>query len=127
MSTLDRIAEIAAEGEAAVSAASDTAALEELRVQYLGRRAELPQLLRGVAELPPEQRGAVGSAANRARQALTALIESRLEALAGVLRAVRGRGAILVALPLSAALAARSADRDGGLVVLALTVDVDGQ
>ena len=83
MSTLDRIAEIAAEGEAAVAAAADTAALEDLRVQYLGRRAELPQLLRGVAELPPEQRGAVGSAANRARQALTALIESRLEALAG--------------------------------------------
>ena len=83
MSTLDRIAEIAAEGEAAVAAAADSAALEDLRVHYLGRRAELPQLLRGVAELPPEQRGAVGSAANRARQALTTLIESRLEALAG--------------------------------------------
>jgi phenylalanyl-tRNA synthetase alpha chain len=80
---LDRIAEIAAEGEAAVNAAADTAALEDLRVHYLGRRAELPQLLRGVAELPPEQRGAVGSAANAARQSLTALIESRLEALAG--------------------------------------------
>ena len=83
MSTLDRIAEIAAEGKAAVTAAADTAALEGLRVHYLGRRAELPQLLRGVAELPPEQRGAVGSAANAARQSLTALIESRLEALAG--------------------------------------------
>jgi uncharacterized membrane protein len=44
----------------------------------------------------------------------------RLDALAAVLRAVRVRGAILVALPVSAALAARSADRDGGLVVLAL-------
>ena len=83
MSTVDRIAAIAAEGEAAVSAAPDTATLEELRVRYLGRRAELPQLLRGVAELPPEQRGAVGSAANAARQALTALIDSRLAALAG--------------------------------------------
>ena len=83
MSTLERIAEIAAEGEAAVNAATDTAALEELRVHYLGRRAELPQLLRGVAELPPEQRGAVGSAANAARQSLSSLIESRLEALAG--------------------------------------------
>ena len=67
MSTLGRIAEIAAAGEAAVAAATDTAALEDLRVQYLGRRAELPQLLRGVAELPPEERGAVGSAANRGR------------------------------------------------------------
>jgi uncharacterized membrane protein len=46
----------------------------------------------------------------------------RLEALARVLRAFRVRGAILLALPPWAALAARSADRDGGLVVLALTV-----
>ncbi|HXR13006.1 MAG TPA: phenylalanine--tRNA ligase subunit alpha [Solirubrobacteraceae bacterium] len=82
MSALDRIAELRAAGEAAVSAAADTAALEEVRVAYLGRKAELPQLLRTVAELPPEQRSAVGSAANAARQALTALIEEREAALA---------------------------------------------
>ena len=70
VSTLDRIAAIRAEAQAAVAAAADSAALEELRVRFLGRKAELPQLLRGVAELPPEQRGAVGSAANAARQAL---------------------------------------------------------
>ena len=29
-------------------------------MRYLGRKAELPNLLRGVAELPPEQRGTVG-------------------------------------------------------------------
>ena len=46
-------------------------------MRYLGRKAELPQLLRGVAELPAEQRGAVGRAANEARQALEALIDAR--------------------------------------------------
>jgi phenylalanyl-tRNA synthetase alpha chain len=46
-------------------------------VRYLGRKAELPNLLRGVAELPPEQRGTVGRAANQARQALEGLIEAR--------------------------------------------------
>ena len=46
-------------------------------MRYLGRKAELPQLLRGVRELPPEERGAVGKAANEARQALEALIEAR--------------------------------------------------
>ena len=49
--------------------------LEELeagRIEYLGRKAELPNLLRGVAELPPEERGAVGRAANEARKALEA-------------------------------------------------------
>ena len=83
MSALERIAELRTQAEAAVSAAADTAALEELRIAYLGRKAELPQLLRSVAELPPEQRAAVGSSANAARQVLTALIEEREAQLAG--------------------------------------------
>src|SRR5205085_11263163 len=44
---------------------------------FLGRKAELPQLLRGVRDLPPEERGAVGKAANEARQALEAQLEQR--------------------------------------------------
>jgi len=83
MSALDRIEAIRAAAESAVSAAADTAALEDLRIAYLGRKAELPQLLRTVAELPPEERSAVGSAANAARQAITALIEARTAELAG--------------------------------------------
>ncbi len=73
---LERVAEIQKQAEAEISAASSSAALEELRVQYLGRKAELPQLLRDVAQLPPEQRGEAGRAANEARQALEAMIES---------------------------------------------------
>src|ERR1700733_10299676 len=82
MSALDRIAELAAAGQAAVAAARDSAALEAARVAFVGRNAELPKLLRGVAELPPEERSAVGSAANRARQGLEALIEERSAELA---------------------------------------------
>jgi phenylalanyl-tRNA synthetase alpha chain len=74
---IERIEQLRSEGEAAVAAATTSDALEQARVRYLGRRAELPQLLRGVAQLPPEQRGAVGKAANVARQALEALIEAR--------------------------------------------------
>src|SRR5665213_568057 len=82
MSALDRIAEIRAAGEAAVSAAADTDALEEVRVAFLGRKAELPLLLRSVAELPPQERAAVGSGANAARQALEALVNAREAELA---------------------------------------------
>jgi phenylalanyl-tRNA synthetase alpha chain len=73
----ERIAALRAEAESAIAAAIDGGALEELRVRYLGRKAELPQILRGVRELPAEQRDAVGKAANQARQELEALIESR--------------------------------------------------
>src|SRR5947209_9769709 len=79
----DRIAELHAEAQAAIASARSSDELEQLRVRYLGRKAELPQMLRGVAELPADQRGAVGSAANEARQALTALIEQRHAELAG--------------------------------------------
>ncbi|HZE05281.1 MAG TPA: phenylalanine--tRNA ligase subunit alpha [Solirubrobacteraceae bacterium] len=73
----DRIAEIEQEATAAIAAAGTTDALEEVRVRYLGRKAELPNLLRGVAALAPEERAATGKAANRARQALESAIERR--------------------------------------------------
>src|SRR5204862_7048591 len=78
---LDRIAELRAQAEADIAAATTGAALEEVRVRHLGRKAELPNLLRGVAELPPEERGKVGKAANEARQALEALVEQRADEL----------------------------------------------
>jgi len=67
---LERIETIHEEGLAAVDAATTTDELEELRVRLLGRKAELPNLLRGVGELPPEQRGQVGKRANEVRRAL---------------------------------------------------------
>src|SRR5680860_348516 len=74
---LDRVAEIQAEAEAAIGAAAGSAELEELRVRYLGRKAELTTILRGIAELPAEERGNVGGGANRARKALEQLLERR--------------------------------------------------
>ena len=74
---MERIQELRAEGESAVAAAGSAAELEELRIRLLGRKAELPQLLRGVRDLPAEERGPVGKAANEARAALEALIAER--------------------------------------------------
>jgi phenylalanyl-tRNA synthetase alpha chain len=74
---LERIEKIAAEARAAIESAADSAGLEELRVLYLGRKAELTMILRGIAELPQEERGEVGGGANRARQELEALLERR--------------------------------------------------
>ena len=62
-------------------AAASSAELEELRVRYLGRKAELTTILRGIAELPPEERGEVGGAANKARKGLEALLEASAERL----------------------------------------------
>jgi phenylalanyl-tRNA synthetase alpha chain len=74
---LERIGEIETEATTAIEAASGTAELEELRVRYLGRKAELTTILRGIAELPQEERGKVGGGANQARKALEELLERR--------------------------------------------------
>src|SRR3954466_7481617 len=66
---LDRIESIHDDAVAAIGAAGTTDELEELRVRFLGRKAELPNLLRGVGELAPEERGAVGKRANEDRRA----------------------------------------------------------
>ena len=78
-----RIDEIQQRAEAAIASAGTTAELEEARIRYLGRKAELPNLLRGVAQLPPQERAATGKAANQARQALEQAIERKAAALAG--------------------------------------------
>jgi phenylalanyl-tRNA synthetase alpha chain len=80
--TIDRIEQLRREASDAVAAAGSSAALEEVRIRYLGRKAELPNLLRGVAQLAPEQRAATGKAANQARQALEAMLEARAGELA---------------------------------------------
>ncbi len=97
---LDRIEEIRAEASAAIEAAPGTTELEELRVRFLGRKAELTMLLRGIAELPAEERGKVGSGANQARKQLEALIEARGETLdAGELESKLATDRVDVTLP----------------------------
>jgi phenylalanyl-tRNA synthetase alpha chain len=78
---VERIEQIRAEAAAAIEDAGGSGELEELRVRYLGRKAELTSILRGIAELPQEERGAVGGAANRARKELEALLERSAERL----------------------------------------------
>jgi phenylalanyl-tRNA synthetase alpha chain len=79
---IDRIEQLQQDAQAEIDAADSTDALEEVRIRHLGRKAELPNLLRGVAQLPPEERGAVGKAANAARQALETAVAAREQALA---------------------------------------------
>src|SRR3954454_14558183 len=97
---LERIDELRAEAEAQIAAAQTSAELEEARVRHLGRKAELPNLLRGVAELAPEERGAVGKRANEVRRALEGLIEERGAALeAAELDARLARDTVDMTLP----------------------------
>lgn len=55
--------------------------LEAWRQAYLGRAGQLTAALRGIGQLPAEQRPAAGQLANQVRQTLTAAFEEREQAV----------------------------------------------
>jgi phenylalanyl-tRNA synthetase alpha chain len=70
-----------------LAAATDEAALEAWRVRVLGRRGRLADLMKGLAALPPAERPAAGTAANRVKSALEAEFAERQGALRAQTRA----------------------------------------
>ena len=69
----------------AFSAAGDTAGLDALRVQYLGKKGELTALLKQMGKLSAEERPVMGQLANAVRADLEQALEQRgkeLDALA---------------------------------------------
>jgi len=81
----EQLAKIRAEALAAFEAAENSAALDALRVQYLGKKGELTAVLKQMGKLSAEERPAMGQLANEVRAALEEAIEStakKLEAAA---------------------------------------------
>ena len=50
-----------------IASAENSAALEEIRVKYLGKKGELTTILRGMGSLSPEERPVVGKLVNIAK------------------------------------------------------------
>lgn len=65
----------------AIAQTSDLETLEQLRVQYLGKKGQLSQVLRGMGKLSAEERPRVGSLANEVKEAIQGAIEQRQENL----------------------------------------------
>lgn len=74
----EQLAKIRAEALSAFESVKDAAALDELRVKYLGKKGELTAVLKQMGKLSAEERPAMGQLANEVRAAL----ESALEAAA---------------------------------------------
>jgi len=72
---------VVTEAEKAVAAASDLAGLDRLRVQYLGKKGVLTGVLKGLKDLPLEERPKAGQRVNSAKQQVQKVIEARGELL----------------------------------------------
>ncbi len=77
----DHIEQLTSEGLAAVAAASDLRALDEVRVRYLGKKGVLTEQMKALGRLSAEERPRMGQAVNAAKSQVQAALEARREAL----------------------------------------------
>lgn len=82
MTEFDTITSLEREASAKISSAQSTKELDDIEVEYLGRKGKLTLLLRSVGSLPADQRPIFGSSVNQAKSALEAQIIDRRQSLA---------------------------------------------
>jgi len=75
------LAALEAEISAAVAAAADERALEEVRVAALGKKGSVSERLKGLGAMSPEERRTAGQALNALKDAVAAQIEARRASL----------------------------------------------
>ena len=73
--------ELKVEATAAIEAAADAASLEKLRVEWLGKKGRVTDLLKGLGQLSAEERPKAGAEINEVKQLLSALISERKDML----------------------------------------------
>ncbi|HNG50694.1 MAG TPA: phenylalanine--tRNA ligase subunit alpha [Plasticicumulans sp.] len=78
---MDTLQTIVLAAETAVAAAADLAALDQVRVHYLGKKGVLTEQLKTLGTLAPEARREAGAAINVAKDAVQAALEARRHAL----------------------------------------------
>ncbi len=100
----------------AVQAAGSPVELEQLRVDYLGKKGQLTGLLKSLGNLSPEERPKAGALINEVKQELTSLLNARKKALEGSAMAEK-----LAAERVDVTLPGRAVDR-GGLHPITRTI-----
>ncbi len=97
---LERLDRLAEGGERAGVEAASPSEVEDVRVRFLGRKAELTRILRALPDLPAEARAEVGKRGNEVRRRLEGLIAERGDSLSRrVLEERLGAERIDVTLP----------------------------
>src|SRR5210317_239757 len=74
---MENLEPLANEAKAAIETAQDSAALEQLRVDYLGKKGQITALLKGLGKLSADERPKAGALINVVKQELQELIGAR--------------------------------------------------
>jgi phenylalanyl-tRNA synthetase alpha chain len=100
MAVTQRIEELRSEALSAVADADSTATLEDVRVRFLGRSAEITEIKKSIGSLPPDDRKEIGRVANVASREIEEALRARTGELAAREREARLREeAVDVTLP----------------------------
>ena len=114
---MSHLAELVASAKAAINEASDVAALDNVRVEYLGKKGHLTLQMTTLRELPPEERPAAGAVINEAKEQVQQALNARKAELEGA--ALNAR---LAAETIDVSLPGRRIE-NGGLHPVTRTID----
>ena len=78
---MQSLSELLDQAASAIDTAADLAALDAVRVAYLGKKGELTTRLKSLSQLPADERPAAGQAINQAKQDVQARLNARREDL----------------------------------------------
>lgn len=77
----DQLAQLQKEALAAIAATTDEASLDQVRVNFLGKKGSLTAISATLKDLSPEEKPAAGQLLNAARQAITGDLDARRQSL----------------------------------------------
>ncbi len=86
---MDHLQTLADEAQRAIATADSERALDDVRVNYLGKKGSLTALLKNLGQLSAEERPAAGAKINVVKEAVQAQIEARQQVLVSAAVAVR--------------------------------------
>ena len=78
---MENVNRIVAEGVAAIEAAQDFNALEQIKARYLGKTGELTGLLKTLGQMSPEERKTIGAHINECKNQFQTAFNSKRDAL----------------------------------------------
>ncbi len=94
------LTDLLATARTSITGAADPAALDAVRIEYLGKKGKLTELMKGLGAIAPEQRKERGAALNQLKNDITAELERRTETLnAGALDARLAAEKVDITLP----------------------------
>ncbi|MGK8177418.1 phenylalanine--tRNA ligase subunit alpha [Aeromonas dhakensis] len=97
---MQQLEEVVGQARAEIEGVSDIAALDEIRVKYLGKKGFFTEQMKGLGALSAEERPAAGAVINQAKQQVQDALNGRREALeAAVLNQKLAAETIDVSLP----------------------------